>query len=37
MIEKKYQQFDKLNTSQLFLHSRFSGITTMDDTQMLGA
>ena len=36
MIEKKYQHFDKLNTSQLLLHSRFSGITTTDDTQTLG-
>jgi len=35
MIEKKYQHFDKLNTSQLLLHSRFSGITTTDDTQSL--
>jgi hypothetical protein len=29
MIKKKYQQ--------LLLHSRFSGITTMDDTQTLWA
>ena len=35
MIKEKYQHFGNLSTSQLLLHAKFGGITTIDDTQSL--